>query len=481
MPATTRPNIIFLTTDQQRYDTIQCLGAGHMLTPHLNWLVEGGIHFSRGYAEAPVCVASRAAMLTGRHFHRMQGLGWWDQPTTDRVHETMPALLTRAGYQTHGYGKFHYHPPHCNYGWEHMETLDTYYRELRMQRPDRLRAMDHGLGQNEMEPAFSTVHENDSLTRWTVERGIRFLETRDDTRPYCLYLGFSKPHPPFDPPLNYWSLYQNRILPEPIHGDWSQDRTQLPAGFMDGTWGLNGVDRWTPDSIREMRRAYYALITQIDYQLGLLLSRLRELGQLENTFILFTSDHGEMLGDHHMGAKSVFLEPSAHVPYILRPAESHKELRGTTCDSIACMADILPTFCTLAGADIPERCDGIDLIAQATGSARRERLFHQLPPTTGILDGHLKYTWSCAGGDELMFDLANDPMEQRDLIRAGTHRPDHQRLRRALAEEMEHHGHSFAKNGDLVPTLPASNRARRRALAWPGWHSADHTHDDVLH
>jgi len=144
-------NLLFLTTDQQRFDTIQCLGAKHMLTPHLNWLVESGIHFRRGYSESPVCVTARAAMLTGRHFHKVKGTGWWGQPTTDRHGKTMPALLTRAGYQTHGYGKFHYHPPHCNYGWEHIETLDFYYRELRMQRPDRLRAMDHGVGQNEMQ------------------------------------------------------------------------------------------------------------------------------------------------------------------------------------------------------------------------------------------------------------------------------------------------------------------------------------------
>lgn len=476
-----RPNFIFLTTDQQRFDTIQYLGADHILTPHLNWLVESGIHFSRGYAESPVCVTSRAAMLTGRHFHRMQGTGWWGQPTTDRVEETLPACLTRAGYQTHGYGKFHYDPPHCNYGWEHIEPLDFYYRELRMQRPDRQRAMDHGLGQNEMEPGIATVHENDSLTRWTVERGIRFLEIRDDTRPFCLYLGFSKPHPPLDPPLNYWTLYQNRTIPDPIYGDWSQDPDKLPSGFMEATWALNGCDRWSLESIREMRRAYYALITQIDYQLGLLFARLRELNELDNTYILFTSDHGEMLGDHHMGAKNVFLEPSAHVPYILRPTDDLKELRGTTCDSIACMADILPTFCNLADAEIPGRCDGIDLLAQAKGEKRRDRLFHLVNHTTGILDGHLKYTWSRAGGDELLFDLASDPKEQHELIRAGNHEAEHQRLRRVLAEEMERYGHTFARDGDLVVTEPVLERCKRRTDAGPGFISADHEGHDVRH
>jgi arylsulfatase len=474
-------NFIFLTTDQQRFDTIQCLGSNHMLTPHLNWLVESGIHFSRGYSASPVCVTARASMLTGCHFHKMKDTGWWGQPTTDRQGLTLPALLTRAGYQTHGYGKFHFHPTHCNYGWEHIETLDFYYRELRMQRPDRLRAMDHGVGQNEMQPVLATVHENESLTRWTVERGIRFLETRDHSRPFCLYLGFSKPHPPFDPPANYWALYQNTTVPDPIYGDWSVDPANQPAGFMSPTWSSNGIDNWTVERIRDARRAYYALITQIDYQLGLLFARLRELGELDKTTILFTSDHGEMLGDHHMGAKSVFLEPSAHVPYILRPSNDYASLRGTTCDSIACMADILPTFCHAAGAEIPPDIDGMDLFAQARGEVRRDRLFHLIPPTTGILDGNLKYLWSSAGGDELLFDLKQDPMEQNDLIRAGTHQAERNRLRRLLAEEMQQYGHGFTESGELISTSERPTRATCRAKTWPGWHSADHTINDVLH
>jgi arylsulfatase A-like enzyme len=149
--------------------------------------------------------------------------------------------------------------------------------------------------------------------------------------------------------------------------------------------------------------------------------------------------------------------------------------------SIACMADILPTFCNLAGAEVAECCDGIDLLAQATVEKHRERLFHLCAPTAGILDGHLKYTWSHAGGDELLFDLASDPLEQCDLIRAGTHKADHQRLRRALAEEMQRHGHPFAQAGDLKPTQASPVRAERRANAWPGFHSADHTNHDVLH
>lgn len=480
-----KPNIVFLATDQQRVDTIQALGARQMLTPHMDWLAETGVHFQRGYTQSPVCVSSRACMLTGLHFHRMRGCGWWGQPSARDVRSTLPALLTRAGYQTHGYGKFHYHPTTCNYGWEHMEPMGFYYREMRER---GLAPMDHGLGQNEMEPAMATVSENETITHWTVERGIRFLETRDPTRPFCLYLGFSKPHPPFDPPLHYWQLYQNREIPPATMGDWSRDPANLPAGFMGPTWALNGCDTWSPEQIRETRRAYYALVTHIDYQLGKLFARLRELNLLDSTHIVFTSDHGEMLGDHHMGAKSVFLEPSAHVPLLWRPANEYASLRGTDCDSIACMADFLPTFCQLAGSTIPDHRDGISLVDQATGANRRDRLFFYVGPMrdimgamAGVLDGHLKYLWSASGGDELLFNLQDDPQETQNLIGRSNYQHEHQRLKKLLADEMREAGHEFAATGELVPTMEKLVRRQARTTPWPGHHSRHHTPEDLLH
>lgn len=475
---TSSPNFILITTDQQRFDTIRHAGAHHMLTPHLDWLTETGIYFSRGYTESPVCVSSRASLLTGQHFHRMQGCGWWGQPTTNRPHATLPALLTQAGYQTHGYGKFHYHPPRCNYGWEHIEPLEFYYREMAA-RGGSARPMNHGLGQNEMEPGIATVHENDSLTRWTVDRGIRFLDTRDDTRPFCLYLGFSKPHPPFDPPLNYWSLYEGANIPEPVYGDWSDNSEDIPGGLMSPTWSLNGSDAWTADTMLRSRRAYYALITQIDYQLGLLLARLRELDLFDNTHILFTSDHGEMLGDHHMGGKCVPLEGSAHVPYILRPSNDFASLRGTRSDHLACMADILPTFTHLAGIDSPESIDGLTLLDSSAPD--RKRLFFLVGGITGVLEGRYKYIWSAEGGGELLFDLEKDPHEQQNLVGIAQYAEARLRLRKALSREMSAHGHDFAANQELISTAPAPTREKVRTQSWPGFHSTNSTHEDLLH
>ena len=350
--AQSRPNLILITTDQQRFDTVNRAGDANIMTPHLNWMADTGVLCRRAYSDAPICCAARATMITGRHHRNLGNCGNWGQPTAPDVTQTLPAILTRNGYQTRSVGKVHYSPARCNYGFEHMEILQDYYRWAR-QFSEHAVPMDHGVGQNEMEPAISTVDESQSLTRWIVNRGIDFLETRDTTRPFFLNVGFSKPHPPYDPCMNYWQLYANMELRPPVLGNWSQDPAKIPAGFMSPTWQLNGIDRLSPQVIQQARRAYYACITQIDYNLGHLFARLRELGLLDDTLIVFSADHGEMLGDHHMGAKTVFLEGSAHIPMLIRGPERliPRELTGLQSDELVCLADLMPTFLSAAGRE----------------------------------------------------------------------------------------------------------------------------------
>jgi arylsulfatase len=470
-----RPNILLITTDQQRFDTLHAAGNPYIRTPHLDWLLESGIHYNRCYADAPVCVTSRATLITGKHWHNLRPYGNWTTDTAPDPNATLPALLTQSGYQTRAIGKMHYVPARRNYGWEHMEILQDYYRFM-ARHPERGVPMDHGVGQNEMEPVLSTVREEYSLTHWTVERSIEFLETRDTSRPFFLYTSFSKPHPPFDPCAQYWSLYQNATMPNPVYGDWSQRPEDIPPGFMESTWRLNGVDRFSLDLLRDVRRAYYALITQIDYNLGLLFARLRELGVLENTIILFTSDHGEMLGDHYMGAKSVFLEGSAHIPLIVRPLKGRMEAqRGSTCNTLANLADIMPTCLSAAGVSVPSDLEGLDLLAAADGNANRERLFGNYNGHYMVREGNLKYIYTETGGAELLFDIGTDPMELHNLLSAGSHADAHQRLRGTLA------AHLNRPDGDLpLREGPLPDRRTTRRNSWPGLHTRNEL-IDVLH
>lgn len=195
-----KENVIFITTDQQRFDTIQRLGNDAIFTPHLNWLVSEGVTFNRCYADCPICVPSRTTIMTGKKGYETGITANQEDCEVMIKNKTLPKLLTEYGYQTRAIGKMHFTPIRANYGFEHMILPIDYYREYH-NKPERPKG--HGLGENEIEPVISTVHEKDSLTTWIVDKSIDFIETRDTTRPFFMWTSFTKSHPPLDPCYNY--------------------------------------------------------------------------------------------------------------------------------------------------------------------------------------------------------------------------------------------------------------------------------------
>jgi arylsulfatase A-like enzyme len=414
--------------------------------------------------------------MTGRHGYTNGLVTNAGSPVPQAEHPTLPGVLGRAGYQTRAVGKMHFHPLRAHYGFDHMELLPDYYRDL-ARRGIRERPMDHGMGQNEMEPVFATVPESLSQTRWIVDRSIDFVETRDPTRPFFMWTSFPKPHPPFDCDPKYWQLYDGIDLPVPHEGDWD-------AGpFMDGTFQASRPYRFSPDQMRNVIRAYYACITQIDYNLGYLFARLRELGHLENTWIVFTADHGEMLGDFGLGSKGVYFEGSAHVPMIVRPpapqwTRGGTDQQGATCDRLSCLADVMPTLLARAGVDSPDGVDGLDVMALHDGSSTRDRLTGRCGSQFGIVDGSLKYHYSALGNAQRLFDLDGDPYEQHDLSTT-----DHPRLASLQADMVAFVREQLpeAVDGDrLVGTGPAPQQDADPNFVWPGFHSRE-APSDVTH
>lgn len=476
-----RPNILLITTDQQRFDTIHAAGNGHIFTPHLNWLCDTGVRYSRAYSDCPVCMPARASIMCGLPAYRHGATGNTNaEPLRGRP--TVASLLTAAGYETRAQGKMHFHPMRSKYGFETMELSHDYYR-TRQQTSPLLTGSQHGMGQNEMEPVLGSVDENHTLTRWVVDRSIDFLDTRDPERPFFLWTSISKPHPPFDPSPKFWELYRDQPMPPAVRGDWSADVSKIPPGFLQPTAHLNSAFRFNPSQLDQIRRAYYACITEVDANLGRLFCALRERGLTQDTLIIFTSDHGEMLGDHGFGAKSVFLEPSAHVPMIVRPPGEwdRHPLRGTVCDRIAKLTDILPTALAAAGLDqpLPPDSDGVDLLALARGTAERTRLFGQCKEQFGVIDGDWKYVFTSLGGAELLFNLADDPQETRDLSRAEPARCA--ALRAALEAELAAADSKDLDAGGRIKITPADSVENiRRWSAWPGFH-ANNSVTDLLH
>ena len=242
-----QPNILLITTDQQRFDTIAALGNDHIFTPHLNWLTDEGTAFTRCYADCPICMPSRATIMTGKRAYTTGCVGNFGDKLPMRTQkETLPYLLTQNGYQTRGVGKMHFEPTWANYGFEHIDLDLNYYREM-AKHPELGIPKDHGNGENEVEPVISTVHESNSITQWTVKHSIDFLETRDPTRPFFLWTSFTKPHPPLDPCFNYWALYEDEDIPDPVLGDWSEEIDAMPKGYLRVTYCLNNAHRFSLD------------------------------------------------------------------------------------------------------------------------------------------------------------------------------------------------------------------------------------------
>jgi len=483
-----QPNILLITTDQQRHDTVGAQAPGFLRTPHLDHLEREGITFGSAYSDCPVCVPARMSIMTGQNAttHGMARNG--SSSVVLAGTPTLPALVREQGYQTAAIGKMHFTPQRARHGFEEMIIPEDYYREFR-DSGSPLQPMRHGLGQNELYPGLSTVPEAMTLTSWTVDQSADYiLERRDPSKPFFLWCSFSKPHPPLDPPEPYYSMYRDEPIPEPVMGDWSfPDR--LPP-VMRRFWQRHSYDLLSPSVIRAARQAYYGLITHIDYAIGRLFAALQDVGIFNDTLILFTSDHGEFLGDHGGGNKVFCHEPSAHVPFILRLPQDWADRRpGTTVDVPVTLADVLPTLVTAAGGRLPEACDGLDLVAVARSPADCDRDYlvllsegingtPSIPDYLAITDGRWKYCWYPEGSMEHFFDLASDPNELRDLSEQGDAEPRKDRLRNALIEELRRRGGHLLDNGDL-PRLPriTDTESDRRNRSWPGYHSAGYPVD----
>ncbi|MEQ7006694.1 sulfatase-like hydrolase/transferase [Actinopolymorpha sp. B17G11] len=479
-----RPHILLITTDQQRFDTVGPRSPDFLRTPHLDQLGREGVRFDRAYAECPICVPSRVSIMTGRSVlsHGMAGNG-----STSEVmgrDGTLPSVLRDLGYSTAAIGKMHFTPERARHGFDEMLLPADYYRWM-SESGTPVQPMRHGLGQNELYPGMATVPEALTLTTWIADQCVRYVrDRRDPTTPFFLWASFTKPHPPLDPPEPYASMYRDAPVPDPVYGDWSGDDA-APEAFLRQRQ-RHSYDLVPPSVIRAAREAYYGLITHVDYAIGRIFAGLQDVGLLDDTFVVFTSDHGEFLGDHHAGNKVMFHEPSAHVPFLVRPPKRDGHgLHGTTSDALVTHADVLPTLVAAAGGVPSPDLDGHDLLATVRGGTPVRQYVCGLaadgrsgagaapaPVYLAVTDGRWKYIWYPEGAQEQLFDLDTDPDELVD--RSG--RPDTEEVRRALstalAEQLRKAGSPWATIEGLVETpLRQEPVTDRRATAWPGYHT----------
>ncbi|MEM6551211.1 MAG: sulfatase-like hydrolase/transferase [Planctomycetota bacterium] len=484
MPPPDRPNLLLITTDQQRFDTLAPYKPAFLRTPHLDQLAHEGIRFDRAYADCPVCVPARVSIMSGRSAlsHRLTTNG----PSSSVLssHNTLPHHLHQLGYHTAAIGKMHFSPQRNRHGFDEMILPEDYYRWVeRAAYPHG--PMRHGMGQCELEPAMSTLPEGLTLTSWIAEQSMDYIRhRRDPSRPFFLWCSFSKPHPPLDPPEPYWSIYRDADIPEPSIGEWSRDLADAPPAYRHAMQ-RQFSDTLSPDTLRAIRVAYYGLITHCDHAIGRLFAALQDTDLFENTLTVFCSDHGEYLGDHQGAGKCFPHDASARIPLVVRlPQTWNDRGHGTTCTSLASLSDLMPTFVHAAGGQTLEDCDGMDLVTLARRQIPpRDALVSVFGPREDplhltVTDGQTKYSYYPHGAAEQCFDLEQDPGETHNLAADPEHLETVNKLRARLVQELAEHAPDLLSGGAL-PNQPTPNTSTRdlRNQRWAGFHTEYHPVD----
>jgi choline-sulfatase len=460
-PDADRPNILFIMTDQHRWDCVGANGNPLIRTPHLDQLAAESANFTHFFVQAPVCVPSRASFFTGRypHSHRNRV----NYTPLDRREILMQQRLRDAGYATACVGKLHYHPPTVTEarrtGFEFVELHDavrpldrfsnyvTWRNEHDPQSHLGYRAVatDIPEGKN---PFRQAIDQKYSETTWVGERtrhSIRRLAA--DDKPFFLFSSFWKPHSPFEVPQPFDAMYDDVEIPLPQQMTLDQIM-KLPVPLR--TLILRFRPSYDTDRARLqwMYRSYYGAISHIDREVGLILDALQEAGAARNTIVVFSSDHGDQMLEHGLMGKNCFFEASIRVPFMLRfPGRVRPGHYQELVESV----DVLPTLFELSGLPEPYTNQGrslVGLISTADGEYKpRNAVFSEnvIPevisgsggtfefmkgqgirevrhPDAKMVRTHRwKYVYYPEGFEEL-YDLQSDPHEMNNLADDVTHR-----------------------------------------------------------
>ncbi len=428
-PAALRPDILLLMPDQWRGDALSAVGHPVVKTPTLDRLARDGALFRRAYSTCPSCIPARLALLTGLHPSTSGLVGYAPFPIK---HPTLPALLADAGYATVLVGRnMHQNPPNKSIGYQ-RELLgstylsdDDYDRALRAAAPESrgIRAVIESLGvttnfwQAKPWPHADELHP----TAWVAARSQTVVAETAPTQPLFLTASFYAPHPPLFPPKAYFEKYLAAALPAPARGDWVKWDALSPDGDRNGH-----RIRLEGEKLRNAQAGYFGLIEHLDTHLAPLIAAFTARSEKAGRpwIIAFTTDHGELLGDHGYFRKCEPYEGSANIPFIIAASPSLKFTAGLRSHQPVCLEDIMPTFLELAGLPVPRPMDGVSLVATLRGSPARLRatLHVEHANTYGpdqafhaLTDGRYKYVWRPADGTEQLFDLDRDPREEHNL------------------------------------------------------------------
>mgnify|MGYP006279501143 CR=1 FL=1 len=376
---TRQPHILLVHADQHRFDCIGASGNPDIQTPNIDKLAAEGRRYTNHFCSYPVCTPSRYSLLTGLYTRQHQG--WTNHSGIPPTIDTFPRILKREGYKTAAVGKMHFTPTYLDVGFEEMVLAeqngpgrldDDYHRYLR--RHDLIDAIDTLDQVDEYRreasrgywDAFgagpSDLPEAHHSTTWIGDRAMEQIDTWRADEPALLMVGFIKPHHPFDPPASWAGMYDPDDLA--LLPGWTESALQ---DDLDRHAGFFPHEDLTPGRLRRVQAMYYATISHIDHQVGRMVDLLKQKGLYGDTLIVYTSDHGDYMGFHHMLLKgNALYDPLARIPLVVK-FPGHAGVAGDVSDALCSNIDMAPTILAQAGCRPAEGMAGLDLVAHPEG------------------------------------------------------------------------------------------------------------------
>ena len=457
------PNIIFLFADDQRADTIAAHGNPHIRTPNLDRMAAQGFSFRRNYCagsfSGAVCVASRAMLMTGRHWMNLPA----NRPATNWGDATvLPTLLAkRGGYEPFIIGKWHNGKGMLDRSFANGRSV--YMGGMANHADFAVQDLKNGeLGRERDAGGFSSTVFADEA--------IRYIQQAKGNKPFFLYVAFMAPHDPRNPPEKYRKMYYENRPPLPAN--------YLPQHpFQNAPQATSGRDEslapWprTKEVIGDQLCEYYGLVTHLDEQVGRIMKALEGSPHADNTLVVYTADHGLGMGSHGLLGKQNVYEQSMQCPLILQGPGVPK---GKSSDAFTYVHDLYSTLCDYAGVPAPAGVDSKNLVPIMQGEVARVRDSVFLPfqnNQRAVSDGRWKLHIYPKINHRLLFDLATDPHETRDLAGKTAHDKQADRMLTLMNEWRERLGDPHPlESAKPDPKEPRYDNAKRVLDVWqPKW------------
>ena len=449
------PHVLIIYADQHRFDCLGAMGNPDVRTPNLDRLARDGVLFRNSFCTWPVCTPSRYSLLTGQYVRQHRGRT--NRATLLPATPTFATLLRAAGYRTKAVGKMHFTPAYLDVGFSELQLaeqngrgrlVDDYHRYLRQRGLiDSVDLMDQeqpfrGQAPPEYWKTFgagaSNLSEEHHSTTWIGNRAVETLAQWEPEHPGLLMVGFIKPHHPFDPPAPWDKMYDpGKLTILPGWTDQPLERDLRRPGYFDNS-------TLTAPALRRVMALYYATISQLDAQVGRMMETLKKKRLYDNTLIIYTADHGEFLGFHHLLLKGNHMyDPLVKVPLMIKfPGQ---RCAGTVSDSLVSSVDVTSTILNESrlrfgpGPDMRGRALGLVCAGQqlpdqrsSAGSGWREIVFAEQETFTMVRSRTRKLLYTSRPDESLFFDLEKDPLETTNLFAAPRYQPEIQNLRDAL-------------------------------------------------